>query len=104
MSNKKSQGMPINVLIIAILGFVVLIVLIFIFSGYVGNWARGIGGTCSEQGGTCAEKNSATNSAECANENFPRMVYAKGCPYIEPVTGTKTTDTNKAGQCCVQLR
>ena len=52
---KRAQGLPVNIIILAILGLLVLIVLVFIFS-------RGSGGflnifhTCGGKGGDCKEK------------------------------------------------
>ncbi len=101
MNNKKSQSLPLNIIIIAAILLIVLIVLVSIFSGYIGNWTKNFAGTCQEQGGQCS------SMGECKNKDFPRMVFAKGCQYYERDSSGKYKpkgDINdKAGQCCLPL-
>ena len=67
---KKSQGLPINIIIIAAIGLVVLVVVLAIFSGRMGILSKSIAGTCDEQGGKCLTK---------CTSNYPFRVIAKGC-------------------------
>jgi hypothetical protein len=48
----KGQGMPLNVIIIAVICLLVLIVLIFIFSGKAGQFKKGVD-SCESKGGIC---------------------------------------------------
>jgi hypothetical protein len=48
----KGQGMPLNVIIIAVICLLVLIVLIFIFTGKTGQFSKGVD-TCASRGGVC---------------------------------------------------
>ena len=52
---KKAQGLPMNVIILAVLGIIVLIMLVFIFQRYVGGSTTTIGeiSGCDNQGGNC---------------------------------------------------
>lgn len=100
MKNKKSQGLSLSVIIIAILSLTVLVVLTMIFTGYAGDWSRSFAGTCQEQGGICSEK------GECFNEDFPRKAFAKGCSYYERDSSTgeyQFSDEKDSGQCCLPL-
>lgn len=69
-NNKKAQGMPINVIIIAALALVVLIVLIAIFTGQASKTVStlqscgGIGGRCSEEG-NCLDTEVEKSDAKC---------------------------------------
>ena len=60
--NKKGQGLSLNTIIIASIVLIVLVVLIMIFTGQMGNFIRGLfnesgGKTCEELGGVarCTE-------------------------------------------------
>lgn len=58
--NKKSQGMSINVVIIAVLGLVVLVVLAAIFTGRVKLFSSGLDrctGSCEKNNEDCSAKN-----------------------------------------------
>jgi len=52
--NKKSQGLSINVIIIAAIALVALIVLISIFTNFSGKASKNIG-SCIAKGGKCAK-------------------------------------------------
>jgi len=73
--NLKSQGLPINIIIIAAIGLVVLVVVLAIFSGRMGILSKSIAGTCDEQGGKCA----CTLKDNKCNDDYPFRVIAKGC-------------------------
>ena len=52
MLNRKSQGMPINTIIIAVIALAVLVVLIFVFTGKIKIFSSTIE-SCEAQGGGC---------------------------------------------------
>ena len=103
MKNKKSQGLPINIIIIAVISLIVLVVLVAIFTGYAGNWSRSIMGSCDEQGGVCS------TDGECNKADFTRKVFAKPCTYyVRKWDAGKgeyiykpSEKQDKAGQCCL---
>ncbi|MBS3098281.1 hypothetical protein J4209_05795 [Candidatus Woesearchaeota archaeon] len=70
--NKKSQGLPINMVILLILALIVLVVLIYIFSGKAGIFSRTTT-TCSGKGGVCLKECTSTQmqtiGTDCAKEN-----------------------------------
>mgnify|MGYP001267900439 CR=1 FL=1 len=53
--NKKSQGLSINAIIVAVIALIVLVVLVAIFTGRIGIFSKGVGeaGSCDSIGGTC---------------------------------------------------
>ena len=66
---RKSQGMPINVVIIAVLALIVLVVLAAIFTGRVRIFSQSLE-SCAAKQGQCTEKpgdNCKSNEATIAN-------------------------------------
>ena len=63
MIEKRGQGLPINVIILAIIALVVLAVLIFIFTRNV-NTFSGDTQRCSFRGGECKEKACDSNTQQ----------------------------------------
>lgn len=66
---KKSQGMPINVIIIAALAMIVFIVLVVLFTGRVGLLAKDLE-SCATKQGRCDKDcgpNGATVPAKCSD-------------------------------------
>ena len=55
MISKKSQGMPLNVIIIATIVLIVLVVLIAIFTGRAGIFSKSME-SCEQNGGNCVSK------------------------------------------------
>lgn len=55
MKAKKSQGMPINVIIIAVIVLIVLVVLIAIFAERAGIFSKQMK-SCEQNGGNCVPK------------------------------------------------
>ena len=53
-THKKSQGLSINVIIIAVLALAVLLVLIVIFTGGIGKTSQNLG-SCTTKGGMCQQ-------------------------------------------------
>jgi len=52
---KKAQGLSLNVIILAVLGLLVLLVLILIFTGKMGFLSKEISGCESKQGAKCVD-------------------------------------------------
>ncbi|HLC50414.1 MAG TPA: hypothetical protein VJI97_03215 [Candidatus Nanoarchaeia archaeon] len=69
MISRKSQGMPLNVIIIAVLGLIVLVVLAVMFSGKSREFSAGIS-SCAAKQGTCQ------NNACGADQ----VTISGGCP------------------------
>ncbi len=67
--NSKSQGISINVVIIAVLALVVLVVLTFIFTGKVKIFSEGLQ-SCEAKQGEC-KSSCSENEAKIANTNCP---------------------------------
>lgn len=86
MKQKKAQNISMNVIIIALLGLIVLVVIVSIFSGKIGLFNKSVGGTCKDQGGECMVK---------CNSDYPVRIIAKGCD-SEGKDNTKET-----GPCCI---
>jgi hypothetical protein len=61
--NKKCQGMPLNVIIIAVICLLVLIVLIFIFTGKSGQFTKGVE-SCASKGATCLPSDASVDSCK----------------------------------------
>ena len=55
MKTKKSQGLSVNVIIIAALALAVLLVLMVIFTGGIGKTSENLG-SCLTKDGKCADK------------------------------------------------
>jgi len=71
LNTRKSQGMPINVIIIAALALVVLFVLIIIFTTQTGKTVStlqscgGVAGRCAEAGKACDDTEIEKSDAQC---------------------------------------
>ena len=86
MKTNKSQGLSINTIIIAAIALVVLVVMIAIFTGKLGNINKNLD-SCAAKGGVCA-----TNSKD-------------GCPSDHPISmiigGTECKNSNNL--CCMKV-
>ena len=78
MNNKKSQGMPINVLIIAVISLVVLVVVLAIFSINFGKASQNIG-SCVTKNGKCAD-----SKGECETGYHIKIFVSGDCPNSDP--------------------
>ena len=87
MKNNKSQGLSINVLIIAVLALAVLVVLIIVFTGSIGKTSENIG-SCITKGGKCAN----ANEGECKDQNYPIPIFVSG----------ECQNTNPKNLCCIK--
>lgn len=80
MKSKKSQGLPINVIIIAALSLVVLVVLLAIFTGTTRKTVENLG-SCITKGGKCAN----AGEGECKDKDYPIPVIVSGdCENTKP--------------------
>ena len=75
MRNNKAQGMPINVLIIAVLAMAVLVIVLFILFGGVSKFQTGLS-DCKAKGGT--ECKNLTKGEKCADNEAPAPGICKG--------------------------
>ena len=78
---KKAQGLSLQTIVISILALIVLAVIIFVFSGKMGDVKTGLD-SCKEKGGECV--NSYGDTCSC------------------PVIKTKDPDCS-AGYCCIPI-
>lgn len=83
---KKSQTMPVNVVIVAALALLVFIVLAAIFAGRVRIFSEGLE-SCSAKQGQC-EENCGPNMAFVASTDCPKLAKEQN---------------NKKTKCCVQV-
>ena len=87
MKPKKAQGLPITTIIIAILGLVVLIVIMFIFTGRIGIW----GGEIAKCPGACLD-------------GCPADYATQPGSYAKDAAGTPCKDTTgKQLTCCIPV-
>ena len=81
--NHKSQGMPVNVIIIAVLALIVLVVLTVIFTGRVRIFSSTLE-SCSAKQGHCTEKcgdQEVSVTAQCPEKGEPKP-YTKCCVQV----------------------
>ena len=88
MKNKKSQGLSVNMIVIAAIALIVLIVVIAIFADKAGFFSRNVGGSCQDKGGKF--------SLKCEDEGTIRVI-AKGCDK------DGNTNSGEEGPCCVPI-
>jgi len=84
-NNRRAQGMPINVIIIAVLALIVLVVLVAIFTGRIKIFSEGLQ-SCAAKQGHCVDKPCGPNEATITRTNCPE--------------GDRD---NKRTICCVQV-
>lgn len=61
-TNRKAQGLSLNVIIIAVIALLVLVVIVWIFSGKSSQFAKGVA-SCESKGGTCYETETECRAA-----------------------------------------
>ncbi len=100
--HKKSQGLSMNMIVVAAIVIIVLIVVIAIFSGKMTFFQKGVR-SCTSQGGKCSCWSGTSDNPQwgttCGNND-------EDCPEgWAPVEGTDcTTDDNKNNDiCCVKV-
>ena len=89
-NNPKSQGMPVNVIIIAVLALIVLLVLTVIFTGRVRIFSSTLESCSAKQGQCETGPLCPTNKA---------MVTGTNCPE----TAQDKQSQSKKSICCVQV-
>jgi hypothetical protein len=93
---RKAQGLSFNVIIIAVLGIIVMIVLVMIFSGRMNILHRST--TCSAKQGVCMSPAGFGQQGECPPDK-PIVIMTEDCTMIGgPNAGTRP------GQCCIAIR
>lgn len=91
MSNKKSQGLPINTIIIAVIALAVLIVLLVILTRGIGKTSENLG-SCITKGGICADDSKLKGT--CGGEYPIPFIVSGDCRNTKP----KNLCCIKAGQ------
>ncbi|MBI4453241.1 hypothetical protein HY636_01215 [Candidatus Woesearchaeota archaeon] len=86
-ASRKSQGLPINLVIIAAISLIVLVVLLYIFTGNIGKTSENIG-SCRTKGGECANN----GEGECKNPKFPIPIFVSN----------DCQNTNPKNLCCLK--
>lgn len=84
MNHKKSQGLPINVIVIAALALAVLVILILIFTKGIGKTSENLG-SCVTKGGQCAK------NGKCSQEYPIQIIVSGDCQ-----------DTTPKNLCCIK--
>ncbi len=96
---KKSQMLPLNIIIIAIICLIVLIVVLAIFFGESKKIIKST--SCSAIGGVCLE-----GREDCPDDK-PVKVYTSDCKEVEFDKKSKIYKANKnkkgPGQCCIPI-
>lgn len=94
---KKAQGLSINFIIIAALGLIVLIVLVFIFRGESTKFAKSM--NCPARDGVCLE------GKEACPEGKSIKIYTNDCTEVESKDGTYVAKEGgkTPGQCCIPI-
>ena len=82
MANKKSQGMPINIIVIAAIALAVLVVLIVIFTGGIGKTSENLG-SCVTKGGICADD--PLLQGKCGDGYSIPLIVSGACQNTKPV-------------------
>ncbi len=101
MKNKKSEGLPLNIIIIAAIGLIVLVILVFIFRGESNKFIKST--NCPARNGVCLEA-----KKECP-EDKPIKVYTTDCKEVEKndqgdyVARKSNGKDIYPGQCCIPL-
>ena len=108
--SKKSQGLPLEIIIIALVVLIVAVVLVFIFKGETNKFVKS--STCTAREGVCLK-----GLSECP-DGKPVKLYTSDCVEVEKkddateYTPKKQKDkegeetekeVGSPGQCCVSL-
>ena len=96
--NKKSQGMPLNIIIIAAIGLAVLVIIIFIFRGESDKFIKST--NCPAREGKCLK------GLSTCPEGKEIKIYTNDCPEVvfdEQKKVYISTTKKGPGQCCIPL-
>lgn len=103
---RKAESLPMNIIIIAVIGIIVLIIMLALFAGKIKIFGSNVGGSCQEQGGDCAKlvgNESSSKEASCSEvQGKPLLVWAVGCG-CKPANADVCKDKKGMGQCCLPL-
>jgi hypothetical protein len=88
MKQKKGQGLPVNVIIIAVVGLVVLFVLIAIFVKFSGSAQDNLG-DCKNKGGVCRDS--------CVPDKEVKVFLPGGCKETNNICCVKVRETSGSG-------
>ena len=102
MKLKKAQGISLNVIVIAAIALIVLLVIVFIFTGRIKVFGSTIS-SCTSQNGVCETPDLGTN---CFDTDKDPPVYQKqeGCTCKAGSTEKTNTDCEKQQQiCCIAV-
>jgi len=89
MKLRKSQGLSINTIVMAVIALLVLVIIITIFTRFYGKSAENIG-SCSSKGGICA--NDVQLDGGCKGEYPIQLIVQGDC--------SRTTPENL---CCLKI-
>lgn len=97
--NKKSQGLSLNMIIIAALGLIVLVIIAFIFRGESGKFVKST--NCPARNGVCL----ADNLEKGCPDDKQVEIYTSDCIEVEFKEGKYAAKEPKKGpgQCCIPL-
>jgi len=91
MINKKAQGISLNVIVIAAIALLVMVVLILVFTGKIGNFTSNVD-VCENKGGVCRESCDRANletelrGAVCTSSSGQPDSTQKCCLSISPTS------------------
>ena len=98
MQNKKSQGLSLNMIIIAAIGLIVLVVLAYIFFGRSTIFVKSTG--CTARGGICLPETG------CPDDK-PIKIYTTDCKEMELDQAAEKykakANSKDPGQCCISI-
>lgn len=96
---KKSQGISLNVIIIAAIALIVLVILVLIFTGRIGLFTREVS-ACTNAGGTCVDLGTYDTADEACQTVFGRYSKSMAQECTKTVDGKQVADPSKV--CCVR--
>ena len=89
----RKADLSINMIIMAVIGVVILILVIAIFTGKVKIFSKNVEGSCTDQGGKCMYNEPYQ---KCSDLNIVK--WTTGCDCVGCDAGKQ-----KTGQCCIPL-
>jgi hypothetical protein len=92
---KKADSTVTMIIIWLVIGLIILIVLIAMFTGKIKIFSGNIEGTCSQQGGCCLT--TCGTQGNCPPDKQMKKL-AMGCC---PIEGVCADQTRSIGQCCL---
>ena len=96
---KKSQGISLNVIIIAAIALIVLVILILIFTGRIGLFTREVN-ACTNAGGTCVDLGTYNTADEACGAVFGTYAKSMAQECTKTIEGKQVADPSKV--CCIR--